>query len=221
MRVVGGEARGRRLKTPKTEGTRPIMDRVKTALFDILSWRVEDARFLDLFAGTGSVGIEALSRGAATATFVELDQAVLQLVRENLAITRLAQRAETVRTDAFAYVDTARAQGRQYDIIYVAPPQYRGLAARAVARLDVAPLTPPGGLVIAQVDPRERGDLDALALGRLRRYDDRRYGSTLLLFYEDATPERADANPNGMLRADPEAGRAGPQQSAPVAAPST
>lgn len=219
MRVVGGEARGRRLKTPKTEGTRPIMDRVKTALFDILSWRVEDARFLDLFAGTGSVGIEALSRGAASATFVELDQAVLQIVRENLAITRLAQRAETLRADAFAYLETARAQGRRYDIIYVAPPQYRGLAARAVTRLDVAPLTPSGGLVIAQLDPRERGELDELALGRLRRYDERRYGSTLLVFYEDVTPERSAANSTNVVRANPDAGRAG-AESEPVDASS-
>src|SRR5579863_5236609 len=99
MRVVTGEAKGRKLKSPKTTGTRPIIDRVKTALFDILSSRVEDARFLDLFAGTGSVGIEALSRGAAQATFIEMNHKVLKLVRENLQITGLTDRAETVHAD--------------------------------------------------------------------------------------------------------------------------
>jgi 16S rRNA (guanine(966)-N(2))-methyltransferase RsmD len=188
MRVVAGEARGRKLKGPATEATRPIIDRVKTALFDILSWRVEDVAFLDLFAGVGSVGIEALSRGAARATFVELDGGVLAILRENLVTTRLAERAETLRTDAFAFLAAAHAQGRVFDMVYVAPPQYQGLAARAVACLDAAPLTAPGGLVIAQVHPRERGELDQLALTSLRRYDERRYGSTLLVFYEHRAP---------------------------------
>ena len=193
MRVVGGTARGRKLKAPPTDGTRPILDRVRTALFDILSWRVEDTRFLDLFAGTGSVGIEALSRGAARATFVELSPAVLKIVRENLTSTGLADRGETIHADAFAYLRTARAQSLAYDIVYIAPPQYHGLAARAVAALDAAPLTTPGGLVIAQVHPRERADLDDLPLDTLRRYDERRYGSTLLVFYEHrATQEGTD-----------------------------
>src|SRR5262249_8020056 len=106
MRVVTGEAKGRKLKTPKTVGTRPIMDRVKTALFDILSTQVEDARFLDLFAGTGSVGIEALSRGARHATFIEMNPKMVKLVRENLKITQLADRAETLQSDAFKFLQT-------------------------------------------------------------------------------------------------------------------
>jgi 16S rRNA (guanine(966)-N(2))-methyltransferase RsmD len=189
MRVIAGEAKGRKLKGPPSDATRPIIDRVKTALFDILSWRVDDTRFLDLFAGTGSVGIEAISRGARAATFVELDAAALKVVRDNLQITRLGDRAESVRADAFAYLRSARGRGERFDMIYIAPPQYQSLAARALSQLDTEPLTPPGGLVIAQVHPRERAELDALALERLRRYDERRYGSTLLVFYEDASPE--------------------------------
>src|SRR5947207_12332753 len=104
MRVVTGEAKGRRLKSPKTLGTRPIMDRVKTALFDILSTEVEEARFLDLFGGTGSVGIEALSRGAAQATFIEMNYKVLKILRENLQITGLADRAETLHADSFKFL---------------------------------------------------------------------------------------------------------------------
>lgn len=184
MRVVAGEARGRPLKGPKSDATRPIIDRVKTALFDILSWRVEDTRFLDLFAGVGSVGIEAISRGAARATFIELDQGTYKILGENLASTHLADRAETLRMDAFAFLNAASAQGRRFDMIYVAPPQYQGLAARALAQLDTAPLTEPGGTVIVQIHPRERADLDALALTTLVRSDERRYGNTLLVFYQ-------------------------------------
>lgn len=184
MRVVAGSAKGRRLKSPTTRETRPVMDRVKTALFDILAPRIRDTRFLDLFAGTGSIGIEALSRGAATATFIELDAEAQKCLRDNLAITGFTSRSEVQRTDAFAFLERAFTGGRRYDILYIAPPQYRGLAAHAVAQLDAAPLVGQGGLVIAQIHPRERSDLDVLTLQRLHVTDERRYGSTLLIFYE-------------------------------------
>jgi len=194
MRVVSGSAKGRKLKSPKTSGTRPVMDRVKTALFDILAGEVADTHFLDLFAGTGGVGIEALSRGAASATFVELSVEMAKLVRENLAITGLGAHAEVLRADAFQFLEMAQTTGRHYDIVYVAPPQYQGLAARALVRLDRAPLTEPGGLVIVQVHPRERAELDALVLNTLERTDERRYGSTLLLLYDHPEDDIHDAN---------------------------
>ncbi|MGH2493255.1 MAG: 16S rRNA (guanine(966)-N(2))-methyltransferase RsmD [Ktedonobacteraceae bacterium] len=188
MRVVTGEAKGRKLKAPKTTGTRPIIDRVKTALFDILSTRVEEARFLDLFAGTGSVGIEALSRGAARATFIEMNYSVLKLVRENLKITGLGDRAETIGADAFKFLQANAAPtsnaAHEYDIIYVAPPQYHEMAARALAMLDTSPLLAADGLVIVQIHPKERSGVAAVPLTRLTLTDERKYGSTLLMFYE-------------------------------------
>ena len=192
MRVVTGEAKGRKLKGPKTPGTRPIIDRVKTALFDILSTRVEDALFLDLFAGVGSVGIEALSRGAASATFIEMNYSVLKLVRENLKITGLGDRAETLHTDAFKFLQSyssenqalSKGQERVYDIVYVAPPQYHEMAARALHMLDQSRLVPNTGMVIVQIHPKERSGVVAVPLIRLVLTDERRYGSTLLLFYE-------------------------------------
>jgi 16S rRNA (guanine(966)-N(2))-methyltransferase RsmD len=203
MRVVTGEAKGRKLKGPKTMGTRPIIDRVKQALFNILSVRVEDARFLDLFAGTGSVGIEALSRGAASATFIELNAKVLALVRENLHITGLSDRAVTLHADAFKFLQGARQTsagtlGRgaaaathpgpnvpaEYDIIYVAPPQYQEMAARALGMLDGSPLVAKTGLVIVQIHPKERTGVAAVPLTHLVLSDERRYGSTLLMFFE-------------------------------------
>lgn len=183
MRVISGSARGRKLKSPKSSETRPIMDRVKTALFDILAPEIMGMRVLDLFAGTGAVGIEALSRGAESATFIERSPEAWRLVRENLALTNLSDRAETLRADAFAFMQQAAATGRRFDLVYIAPPQYVKMAAQALTQLDAAPLTEPDGLVIVQIHPQERAELDALALRRLRRYDERRYGSTLLLFY--------------------------------------
>ncbi|HZS77618.1 MAG TPA: 16S rRNA (guanine(966)-N(2))-methyltransferase RsmD [Ktedonobacteraceae bacterium] len=191
MRVVTGSAKGRKLKAPKTSGTRPIIDRVKTALFDILSTRVEDARFLDLFAGTGGVGIEALSRGAAHATFIEMNYSVMKLIRENLKTTGFSEQAEVLHTDAFKFL-SAHAQAneegkvaREYDILYVAPPQYHEMAAKALAMLDTSPLVAKGGLVIVQIYPKERPGVAAVPLTRLKLTDERKYGSTLLMFYEN------------------------------------
>ncbi len=180
MRVVAGEAKGRKLKAPETLGTRPIIDRVKTALFDILSTEVEDTRFLDLFGGTGSVGIEALSRGAAHATFIEMNYKVLKLLRENLQTTGLADRAETLHGDAFKFLQQNRTT---YDIIYVAPPQYQEMAARALELLDSSPLVADNGLVIVQIHPKERAGVVATQCKHLALSDERRYGSTLLMFY--------------------------------------
>jgi 16S rRNA (guanine(966)-N(2))-methyltransferase RsmD len=165
MRVISGSARGRKLKSPKSSETRPIM------------------RVLDLFAGTGAVGIEALSRGAESATFIERSPEAWRLVRENLALTNLSDRAEVLRVDAFTYLQQAAATGRRFDLVYIAPPQYVNMAAQALMQLDAAPLTEPDGLVIVQIHPQERAELDTLTFKRLRRYDERRYGSTLLLFY--------------------------------------
>lgn len=184
MRVVTGAAKGRKLKGPKTPGTRPIIDRVKTALFDILSWRIEDARFLDLFAGTGGVGIEALSRGAASVTFIEMSLPIVKLIRENLGITGLTEHAEVLHMDSFKFLHNhASASVRAYDMIYVAPPQYQEMAARALGTLDSSPLLAENGLVIVQVHPKERPGVVAVPLTRLEQTDERRYGSTLLLFY--------------------------------------
>jgi len=203
MRVVTGEAKGRRLKGPKTIGTRPIIERVKQALFNILSVRVEDARFLDLFAGTGSVGIEALSRGAAHATFIEMNHKVLALVRENLQITGLVDRAETLHMDAFKFLQaqnrpsvssTGSSTKREYDMIYVAPPQYQEMAARALSMLDSSPLVASQGLVIVQIHPKERPGVVAVPLQHLTLTDERRYGSTLLMFFARKEEQLSDDN---------------------------
>lgn len=179
MRVIGGEAKGRRLFSVPGQTTRPITDRVKEALFDILAGRVQGAQFLDLFAGTGGVGIEALSRGAQEAVFVERDERALAILRRNLAVTQLASRAQVVRRDVFKFI--ASYKGKPFDIIYVAPPQYQGLWAKTLQALDNSPLLAPRTLVIAQIHPKE---YESLELRQLTLSDQRQYGSTLLCFYE-------------------------------------
>ncbi len=178
MRVIAGEAGGIKLLSVPGKKTRPITDRVKAALFDFLGSRVEGALFLDLFAGTGSVGIEALSRGALKATFVEKDPAVIKVLRENLRRTGLEARAEVVQDDVFRFLKREPVQ--LYDIIYLAPPQYLGLWAKALLALDKANFLSPEGLVVAQIFPKE---YEELPLVTLELKEKRHYGSTLLCFY--------------------------------------
>jgi 16S rRNA (guanine(966)-N(2))-methyltransferase RsmD len=180
LRVIAGAAKGRRLKMVPGAGTRPVADRVKEALFNILGADVEAAAFLDLFAGTGGVGIEALSRGAAQAVFVENDRAAVKIIRENLEHTGLTGRARVVRADVFHFLEGPARQA--FDIVYIAPPQYAGLWSRTLEMLDATPgWLNPDALAIAQIHPVEYADL---TLARLRLDDRRKYGSTLLCFYE-------------------------------------
>ena len=181
MRVIAGTAKGHRLRSVPGDTTRPITDRVKEALFNILGDLIVGARVLDLFAGTGAVGIEALSRGAAEAVFIDKSPAALRTIRANLQHTRLADRAVVLRADAFKYL--AGPIQTPFDFIYVAPPQYKGLWAEALRALDACPGWlggRRGGIVVAQIHPREYQDL---ALNNLVEYDQRKYGSTLLCFY--------------------------------------
>jgi len=177
-RVIAGSAKGRKLKLVPGDTTRPIMDRVKEALFSILSRVTLDANFIDLFAGTGAVGIEALSRGAAHCTFVDLAPAAVMTVKENLAVTGLADRATVLKANAF---DFLKRPPLAADIVYIAPPQYKHLWSEALRALDEAPeWVAEDGLIIVQIDPTEQ---TAVALKHFAPYDERRYGSTLLWFF--------------------------------------
>lgn len=182
MRVIAGKARGCRLKRVPGDTTRPIMDRVKESLFNILGMaEVMDRRWLDLFGGTGQVGIEALSRGAQQVVFVDNARAAIRTIHANLATTRLAAQADVVQTDAFAYLQ--RPNLAKFDLIYVAPPQYKNLWLDVLRVLDERPLRwlHPQGLVVVQIDPKE---YEPPVLAHLTLYDERKYGNTLLLFYE-------------------------------------
>jgi 16S rRNA (guanine966-N2)-methyltransferase len=180
LRVIAGKARGRRLRAVPGGTTRPITDRTKESLFNILGADIQGAALLDLFAGTGSVGIEALSRGAAYVLFVDLSHRAIDTVHANLAQTGLGDGADVLRMDAFALLENAT--DRAFDYIYIAPPQYKELWKRALLLLDdhIEWLS-QDAWVIAQIHPVE---YEPLILQNLTEFNQRRYGSTLLVFYE-------------------------------------
>lgn len=180
LRVISGVAKGRKLRMVPGGATRPVSDRAKQAFFNILGVDIEHSVFLDLFAGTGSVGIEALSRGASLALFLDTDSRAINTINTNLEHTGLAERARVLRQDAFAFLSQASRQ--TFDFVYVAPPQFKEIWHRVILKLDgdVSVLN-PDAWVIAQIHPNEYREL---SLERLIEIDRRRYGSTELVFYE-------------------------------------
>lgn len=180
LRVIGGQARGRKLRAVPGDTTRPVTDQVKEACFNIIGADIIDATFLDLFAGTGSIGIESLSRGAAFCRFVDRNRLPIDTIQTNLIYCDLDRSAEVIRIDAFSLLDSN--PDRKFDYIYIAPPQYKEMWKRAILLLDAHPgWMSDDAWVIVQIHPVE---YQALEMKSLIEFDQRKYGGTLLVFYE-------------------------------------
>jgi 16S rRNA (guanine966-N2)-methyltransferase len=178
-RIIGGTARGIRLEAVPGDITRPITDRVKEALYNIIGADIENSSFLDLFGGTGSVGIEALSRGGAFTQFIEISPVAVNVIKKNLNKTHLASKAGVLCMDAMRYIKSP--SEKKYDYIYIAPPQYKQLWIKTIKLLDeFHSHLSSDGWVITQIDPTEE---ESIQLEHLELFDRRKYGSTLLLFY--------------------------------------
>ena len=179
-RVIAGKARGMRLQPVPGEITRPITDRVKEALFNIIGPDILDATLLDLFGGTGAVGIEALSRGASFVRFIDLNRPAIKIIQANLETTHFAAQAQVVQMDAFQFLK--QSVDRSFEYIFVAPPQYKGLWLRALEVLNEHPgwLSVESWLIV-QIDPLE---YQPTRFPAFTEFEQRKYGSTLLVFYE-------------------------------------
>jgi 16S rRNA (guanine966-N2)-methyltransferase len=167
IRIIAGEFGGRRLKTPATDKVRPTADRVREAWFSILQRSMRGARVLDLFAGSGALGLEALSRGAVTADFVELHRLALSALKTNIKALKLDERAAVHRTDALRFAE--RLHPGQYDVAFADPPYAEDQAARLVALFRVNPFARIFSIEHAADRPIP-GD------------DTRRYGDTAVTF---------------------------------------
>ena len=147
MRVITGTARGRRLGELKGQETRPTTGKVKEGVFSALQFDIEGRRVLDLFAGTGKMGIEALSRGAASCTFVDQRRDAAQLVRDNLALCGFTDRAQVVCGDAMGYLTSLRTQ---YDLIFLDPPYAGDVLERAIAHIARFDILAQRGIIVAE-----------------------------------------------------------------------
>lgn len=151
IRVTGGAFKGRGLKTPPGEITRPALSSVRLAVFNILSARVEGSRFLDLFGGSGAYAIEAISRGAIAATVIDINRKAIEIIRSNVQALGLGDRITVIPGDALNLIAQLASGDQSFDIIAVAPPHFAGLVAGALKRLDEHPnLLAEGGVIFVQ-----------------------------------------------------------------------
>ena len=176
MRVISGSVRGRRLKTPENYDIRPTTDNVKESLFNIIQFDIEGRRVLDLFAGTGQLGIEALSRGAESAVFVEQRKDAVQAVRENLVVCGLSDRARVVSGDAMSYLKS----GEKFDLIFLDPPYASGLLEQALEEIARFDICRRHGIIVAESAADKT--LPPLA-GPYALYREYRYGKIKLTVY--------------------------------------
>ncbi|MDK2855100.1 MAG: hypothetical protein PWQ41_1338 [Bacillota bacterium] len=179
MRVIAGRERGRRLLCPAGLRVRPTADRVKEALFNILQGRIPGARVLDLFAGTGALGIEALSRGASYAVFVDNHPASLAAIRANLNQCRFSAEAQVIRSDAVAFLGRSVHPAGPYDLIFADPPYRRGFAGILLEKITPSVLAVDGILTLEHA--RDEGVPERA--GAMVRVRCERYGDTALSFY--------------------------------------
>ncbi len=183
MRIIGGRLGGRSLIEPTPQMKRflrPMREAVRAALFDILGDAVINARFLDLFAGTGSVGIEALSRGAQYAAFVDISEQACQIIQENLKSLTLEKQASVYQLDVFRAIELFARQREKFDLVFIGPPYGKGLAHKTLAHLAQYSILSPGALVVTEIFKKE---IIRTEYGPLHSFDERIYGDNRLWFY--------------------------------------
>lgn len=180
MRVITGKARGVQLKTPDGMLTRPTSDRVKEALFSIINFDIPGAKVLDLFGGTGQLGIEALSRGAQSAVFVDAREDACKLIKENLKRTKLEPGGHVVRSDYLDYLSRCR---EQYSIIFLDPPYAEVFLENALKRITEIDILQSNGIIVTE---RPLGKELPWEFEGYTRSRDYKYGKTLLAIYRKA-----------------------------------
>ena len=174
MRVITGIAGGRKLKSPEGEAVRPTTDQVKQAIFNILQFDLEGRRILDLFGGTGQLGIEALSRGAREAVFTDSSRTSVQLIRENLK--RCGLEGKVLQTDALSFL----ARGEKFDVIFIDPPYDGGLYQAVLERINAVDNLNEGGIIVCEA--RAGTELPELA-HPYRKLREKRYGNVKICLY--------------------------------------
>lgn len=179
MRIITGSAKGTKLKTPRGLDTRPTGDRVKESVFNILGEKLVGAKVLDLFAGTGNLGLEALSRGADSALFIDRSSTSINLVRENIGLTKLADKAEVLKGDSLTVLERLMNRKLQFDLIFCDPPYNKGLVQLVLAKIDQGTLLSSHGVVVVEHSKHDplNEDFSQLKVNRTEKY-----GETLVSF---------------------------------------
>ena len=180
MRVISGELRGRKLEKLEGMDIRPTSDRVKESLFNILGIKIYDCEFLDLFAGTGGIGIEAYSRGASKVVFIDESAKSVQVLRGNLEKLKVLDKVEVYNTDYTSAITKLARDNRKFDFIFIDPPYLKGYAQNSLTHISEQLLLKEDGIVIVEHDME---DAMPEAVGSLKLHRQKKYGKTILSFF--------------------------------------
>ncbi|WZL74798.1 16S rRNA (guanine(966)-N(2))-methyltransferase RsmD [Clostridiaceae bacterium 35-E11] len=182
MRVIAGSLKGRRLKTPKGIETRPTTDRVKESIFSIIHAHIIDSIIIDLFSGTGNLGIEALSRGAEKVFFVDKNKNSIQLIKENIESMGLKSKSEILFCDALKAIKQLASLSHKFDIIFMDPPYSKGLILPCMEAINAEDMLKEDGIILVEHDTK-----DTLPdnVGRLIKRKEKKYGNTMISIYAE------------------------------------
>lgn len=181
LRVISGTARGHKLKTIKGTATRPTSDKVKGSVFNIIAGHISEGDVLDIFAGTGCLGIEALSRGAANAVFLDKSSESCAVIRDNLAHTKLTDLADVYCTDYGNGIEKLHRDGRKFDLILLDPPYNKNFIQEALKILSRNDIMKDNSIIVAE---HSASDIVPQNCGRLKAIDSRKYGDTMITIYK-------------------------------------
>ena len=190
LRVISGKARGLKLDSPKNQDVRPTTDRVKESLFNIINPYIRESNILDLFAGTGSLGIECLSRGAKNCVFVDKSKDSINIIKSNVKKARVENESTILNIDFKDAVKRLSSQNQKFDVIFMDPPYYENMFIECLKIIDELNLLYEDGIIIVEHDTK---DLFDESIGNLVKSRDKKYGNTTLTFYKlEAQDEQED-----------------------------
>lgn len=181
MRVISGKARGLKLDSPKNNDVRPTTDRVKESLFNIINSYIIDSEVLDLFAGTGSLGIECLSRNAKSCVFVDNKKESLDIVKSNIKKARVENESTVLKEDFKSAIKTLNLKNKTFDIIFLDPPYYENLFEICLDEISKNNLLKKDGIIVVEHDTKE---ILSEKINNLEKFRDKKYGNTTLSFYK-------------------------------------
>ena len=181
MRVISGKSRGKKIVSLEGDNTRPTLDRVKEALFNIIQFKVQDAVVLDLFAGTGALGIEALSRGAKEAIFCDKVPDAIKIIKQNITNTNNLDKSTIVNKDYKDVLETLSKQNKKIDIVFLDPPYKTNLAIDSLQKIIMGNLLTEDGIIIIETDDINK-EQEILKIEKVEIFDKRKYGSVWLIF---------------------------------------
>ena len=195
MRIIGGQARGRAIVAPAGEKTRPTQDYVRESLFNIIRWDLEDARVLDLFAGSGALSLEAVSRGAKSAVMIDMDRAACQCIQKNMETTKLKDRCRLIPRDYKQALKSLEAEGAEFDVVFIDPPYRMENTGEMCAELYDRGLLSREAMILVE----HRRGMAPLIDPRFTAYDQRSYGDTQITFVRLARQEEEDGSDEDAL----------------------